>query len=45
MAITFFITYLQPDDTHLLIEFDLYIAKLLDKFLPITLNAYNVPFK
>lgn len=40
MAINFFITYSQPDDTHLLIEFVIYVAKLLDKLLPITLLAY-----
>ena len=41
MAINFFITYSQPDDTHLLIEFVIYVAKLLDKLLPITLSAYT----
>lgn len=42
MAITFItliITNLQPDDMRLLIEFVLYLAKLLDKFLPITLKG------
>lgn len=48
MAITLIITKLQPDDMRLLVEFVvysakfiIYLAKLLDKLLPITFNAYG----